>query len=114
MLRRGAGEHGSATAETAVVLPVVVLVLALCLGALQLGARQLRLQDAAADAARAVARGEPASSAAGRAAGAVSGASLAVEHDADLVCAVLRAPASTRWIDLGEQSARSCALGGGR
>lgn len=114
MLRRGAGDRGSATAETAVVLPVVVLVLACCLGALQLSARQLRLQDAAADAARSIARGEPAGSAAGRASGAVSGATLSVEQDADLVCAVLSAPASTPWFDLGDQRARSCALGGGR
>ncbi len=52
-------QRGSVTAEFAAVMPVVVLVLAACLAAAQLGVHHLRLQDAAAQAARALARGDP-------------------------------------------------------
>ena len=59
MSRRGLGDdRGSVVAEFAVALPAVVLVLVLGAGALSAGARHVRLQDAAADAARLVARGE--------------------------------------------------------
>ena len=44
------------TAEFALVLPAVVLMLVLGLGVAQLGAIQVRLADAAADAARMVGR----------------------------------------------------------
>jgi Flp pilus assembly protein TadG len=46
------------TAEFAVALPAVVLVLVLGVSALSAAGRQVRLQDAAADAARLVGRGE--------------------------------------------------------
>jgi len=51
-------ERASATAETAVALPVLVLVLAACLWALSYAASTLRCADAARAAARAAARGE--------------------------------------------------------
>lgn len=51
-------EGGAVTAEAAVVLPVMVL-LALALGSLvALGVSQVRVVDAAREAARAIARGE--------------------------------------------------------
>ncbi|NNH05284.1 hypothetical protein HLA99_15670, partial [Microbacterium ulmi] len=55
---RPLGERGSATAEFAIALPAVGLVLLLGAGALAAGATTVRLQDAAADAARLAARGE--------------------------------------------------------
>ena len=60
MIRRGLGDdRGSVVAEFAVALPAVALVVLLGAGALGACARQVRLQDAAADAARLAARGEP-------------------------------------------------------
>ena len=59
MTRRGLGDdRGSVVAEFAVALPAVALVLLLGAGSLGACARQVRLQDATADAARLVARGE--------------------------------------------------------
>jgi hypothetical protein len=54
-----AGQRGSVTAETAIVLPVVVLMLVTAGWAIGVVVAQLRCVDAARDAARAVARGEP-------------------------------------------------------
>jgi len=53
-------DRGSATAETAVVLPVLVLLLAVALWMLGLVSAQLRCVEAARAGARAAARGEPA------------------------------------------------------
>ena len=49
-------ERGGVTAELAVGIPAVVLVLGLCLAALQVAGLQVRLQDAAAVAARSLGR----------------------------------------------------------
>lgn len=57
---RAAEECGSATAEAAVVLPVLLLVLAMALSVLAAVSSQLRCTDAAAVAARAAARGDSA------------------------------------------------------
>ncbi|HVE62963.1 MAG TPA: TadE family type IV pilus minor pilin [Mycobacteriales bacterium] len=54
------GQRGSATAETAVVLPVLVLLLTCALWALGAVSVQLRCVEAARAGARAAARGEPA------------------------------------------------------
>ncbi|MEQ1735250.1 MAG: TadE family type IV pilus minor pilin [Rhodoglobus sp.] len=97
------------TAEFAVALPAVVLVFAACLTGMQVAGQQLRLQDAAAHAARTVARGEPASGAASRAAREVPGATLAQRVDGDLACVTLSAPAAFGLTI----SASSCALSGG-
>lgn len=102
-------DRGSVVAEFAVALPAIVLVLLLGAGMLAAGARHVRLQDAAADAARLAARGEP-----GRAgeviAAAVPGARVTIEPRGDLVCAVAAMPAM-----LGvEVRATGCALAGGR
>lgn len=51
-------ECGSATAETAVVLPALAVLLVLCLWAVTAVGQQLRCIDAARVAARAMARGE--------------------------------------------------------
>ena len=72
--RTAADEAGSSVAEFAVALPAVLLVLAMVLGGVQLGAVQVRLQDAAADAARSLGRGDPVSALAARLARQVPGA----------------------------------------
>ena len=60
MAPRLGDDRGSVVAEFAVALPAVVLVLAVGVGALAAASRQVRLQDAVADAARLSARGESA------------------------------------------------------
>lgn len=105
------GDRGSVTAEFAVVLPTIVLVVLLGVGALGAGARQVRLQDAAADAARLVARGEePARAHA--VVHAVGGAAV-IEPRGDLVCVIARAPVPLA-LPIPELTATSCALAGGR
>ena len=58
--RRLGGDGGSATAETAVVLPSLVLVLLLAVWGVMVAVAQLRCVDAASTSARALARNEPA------------------------------------------------------
>lgn len=58
MHRRPSGARGSATAETAVLLPVLVVVLAAAVWVLACVAAQLKCVDAARAAARAAARGD--------------------------------------------------------
>ena len=108
--RRALGDRGSVTAEFAVVLPAIVLVLLLGVGALGAGARQVRLQDAAADAARLVARGDDP----GRAHALVGsvGGSADIEPRGDLVCVIARAPVPLA-LPLPDLTATSCALAGG-
>lgn len=106
-------DRGSVTAEFAVVLPAVVLVLALGAGVLGACGRQVRLQDAAADAARLVARGEADRRAAAVVADAVAGATTAIEYRGDLVCVEASASAGVPLISVAVR-ADSCALAGGR
>lgn len=54
----GPGERGMATAELAVITPLAVVVAVLLLWTASLGVTQVRLTDAAREAARMVARGE--------------------------------------------------------
>lgn len=103
------GERGSATAEFAVALPAVAVVLVLGAGALTAGGAAVRLQDAAADAARLVSRGESHARAAAAVDAAVAGATMHVELRGDLVCVEASARAS-----LATVTATSCALSGGR
>ena len=112
MSRREPGDdRGSVVAEFAVALPAVVLVLVLGAGALSAGARHVRLQDAAADAARLVARGESHGRASTAVAGSVSDAAIEVAREGDLVCVTASAPAiGAVPVTL---SATSCALDGG-
>lgn len=88
-------------------LPAVVMVLALCLGGITVGAAQLRVQDAAAAAARAAGRGDSTAVAASIA----PGAAASQWTEGPLVCVRVRATASFGGIPL---SATSCALGGGQ
>ena len=112
MIRRGLGDdRGSVVAEFAVALPAVALVLLLGAGTLGACARQVRLQDAVADAARLAARGEP-EAAPSVVAGAVSGARTFIDRRGDLICVQATASAvSPLPITL---AADSCALDGGR
>ncbi|WP_314506200.1 TadE family type IV pilus minor pilin [uncultured Microbacterium sp.] len=111
MRRRGLGDdRGSVVAEFAVALPAVALVLLLGAGSLGACARQVRLQDAAADAARLIARGEPEARAWATIAAAVPGASGSADRSSDLVCVTASAAAAVLPFSL---TASSCALDGG-
>ena len=92
-------------------MPAVVIVLICALGTMQLVTQQLRLQDAAAVAARTLARGEP--GAATRAAAAAPGVAITTSGSDGLVCVTAiargRGAAVLGAITL---TARSCALGG--
>jgi Flp pilus assembly protein TadG len=108
-------ERGSVVAEFAVALPAVLLVLATAIGGVQLSSLQLRVQDAAADAARAIARGESGGTVASRLARQVPGANLRRTSSGDLLCVQVSASASGPIGRLGLRvAARSCALSGGR
>lgn len=111
-LRAGVGdERGSVAAEFAVALPAIMLVLLLGVGTLGALAQQVRLQDAAADAARLASRGE-ADYRVEEAAEAAGAMGAAIEHRADLVCVTTSGFAPGR---LGRVlQASSCALAGGR
>lgn len=107
--RREGDERGSVTAEFAIALPAVALVLACCLSGLQLASQQVRLQDAAALAARSAARGDGTGVAARLAPGA------ALEHWADGPLECVRLTAQTSGVLLPVTlAATGCALGGGR
>lgn len=109
-----ARERGGVTAEFAAALPAVVVLLVGCLAGVQLVGEQVRVQDAAAIAARSVARGETSGSAASRAARLVSGARLSVADDGDLRCATVSVRAGGAGALLRiTLSGRSCAMGGG-
>jgi len=103
-----ADERGGVTAEFAVALPAVVMVLACCLSGMQVAGQQLRLQDAAAVAARSLARGDSPDHAVSRLA---PGGTISRSEDGDLVCATVSVGSVVFGLPL---SARSCALGGGR
>jgi len=104
-------DRGSAVAEFAVALPAVLLVLATVLGGVQLGTLQLRLQDAAADAARSFGRGDPTPAVASRITRQASSARWSVTRPAGLVCVHLVASAAPPAGLLGlSAAATSCAL----
>lgn len=109
VLRTVAGDRGAVAAEFAVALPAVVLVVLLASSALGACAMQVRLQDAAADAARLASRGEDA----GRIAQPVAevGGTVAVSTRGDLICVTATAGAGIIPVTL---TAGSCALDGGR
>ena len=111
--RSADGERGSVTAEFAVALPAIALVLAACLASVQLAAQQVRLTDAAADAARALGRGESEAEAAAIADRVSGGAGLAAAADGQFVCATLTASGGGLLAAI-ELRAESCAVTGGR
>lgn len=96
-------------------IPAVVLVLACCLGALQVATQQVRLTDAAADAARTLARGDPVAVAAARAHRVAGSAAMTTSTRGDFVCVELSAAAGFGPASLAGLRVRasSCALGGG-
>lgn len=78
-------------------------------GVLSTAATQVRLQDAAADAARLAARGESSARVNSVAVSAAPGATVGVQNQGDLVCVTVSAPALL-GITL---TANGCALAGG-
>lgn len=88
------------------VMPAVLLVLACCLGGMQLASQQLRLQDAAAIAARLAARGDDPASARGL----VPGSSIAVQEKGELTCATAAVSGGGGVLGGVELTATSCAL----
>ncbi|WP_353813295.1 TadE family type IV pilus minor pilin [Agromyces sp. SYSU T00266] len=100
------------TAEFAVALPAIALVLAAALASVHAVALQVRLEDAAADAARALGRGDSVDTATGIAGRLVGGSSLSVVVDGAFVCATLSASPSGVLGAL-EVRATSCAMRGG-
>lgn len=109
-------DHGSVTAEFAAVVPAVLLVLAVCLGGVQIVGQQLRLTDAAADAARSLARGDSTAVAAARVHQGVGTTRMSTENSGEFVCVRLTSaaafgPAASVGFTV---AARGCALEGGR
>nr|WP_228508608.1 TadE family protein [Herbiconiux sp. VKM Ac-1786] len=86
-----AEERGSVAAEFAVVLPAAAIVLVMGLGLVQLGTVQVRLTDAAADAARLIGRGESADA---RVAAAHPGATMTESRTGAVVCVTVSARVS--------------------
>ena len=110
MWTAAAQDRGSAVAEFAVAMPAVLLVLAMVLGGIQLGALQVRVQDAAADAARLLGRGDSSSAVRDRLARQVPGAHWTASRSGALVCVRLVASAGGPAALLGlTVSATSCA-----
>lgn len=104
-------DRGSVTAEFAVVVPAVLLVVALTAGTLSATSRQVRLEQAAAQAARLVARGEDTARATGVVARIAGASETSFRVDGDLVCADVRAVLTLPPLTL---AATSCALSGAR
>lgn len=98
------------TAEFAAVIPAVLLVLACCLGAVQAATLQLRLQDAAAVAARAAARGDAIA-----VGSLVAGATASAKREGPFLCVAATVSASIGGGLFGviPLSARSCAVASG-
>ncbi|GAA1938784.1 hypothetical protein GCM10009775_33660 [Microbacterium aoyamense] len=109
MSPRRLGDRGAVVAEFAVALPAVALVLLLGAGGLGVAAQNVRLQDAAADAARLAARGEPEARVHDAVASAAAGATAGIQHRGDLVCVTASATVALPV----RVSATSCALAGG-
>lgn len=89
-VRRVRDESGMVTAETAVALPVLVAVTLAMVWLLTLGVAQMKVTDAAREAARALARGEPADRAVTLAEQAAPGATVTIEDDGGMVVVTVR------------------------
>ena len=109
-------DRGMVTAETAVVLPVLVAVTLAMVWLLTLGVAQMKVTDAAREAARALARGEPADRAVELAERAAPGASVTIEDDDGLVVVTVRQDVSPPGgvldgaLGMGEVSSVATAL----
>ncbi|MFE5407678.1 TadE family type IV pilus minor pilin [Microbacterium sp. NPDC056569] len=102
-------DRGSVVAEFAVALPAVALVLVVGVGVLAAASRQVRLQDAVADAARLSARGESEQRVRDAVTATVAAASVDISPREDLVCVTASAPALFGL----RVTASGCALAGG-
>lgn len=110
-MTRMRGERGSATAEFALAFPAVLGVVALLLGGVQVAGLQVRVQDAAADAARGFGRGDSAAVVATRLERQVPGAALSNWADGDLRCVrVVAAPTGPAAVLGLRARAGACAL----
>ncbi|MEH3088702.1 MAG: TadE family type IV pilus minor pilin [Microbacterium arborescens] len=105
-------ERGSVTAEFAIVVPAALLVVLLAVAALAAAGTQIRLEHAAAQAARLLARGEDEARAQRTVAAAVPGAALGFSDDGDLVCAEVTAGHGIP-LPLPPLRASACAPAGG-
>jgi Flp pilus assembly protein TadG len=112
-MRPRLGDRGSVTAEFAVALPAILLLLVLCVGTLSTASRQVRLQDAVADASRLIARGDDEGRALALVAAAAPDARSEITRDDDLVCITASVPIGIAAITV-PLSATACALAGGR
>jgi Flp pilus assembly protein TadG len=104
-------DRGPVSAEFAVAVPAIVVIILLAIGALGAGSVKVRLQDAAADAARLAARGDG-SRASGVVSVAVSGARTAIGSQGDLVCVTASTEVRIAVFTVPVW-AESCALDGG-
>ena len=110
-MTRRRDDTGAAAAEFAVAVPAVVLVLALAVGALAAAGRQVRLEQAAAQAARLAARGEPDDRVRQGVHTLLDGVRLGIEPDGDTVCVSASVEAGT-VLPLPDLRASACALAG--
>lgn len=104
-------QTGTAAAEFAVAVPAALLVLLLAVGALGASSRQVRLEQAAAQAARLVARGESDDRARSAASRLVDGVRLTPRSEGDIACIDVTAPHGMP-LPLPPLRATSCALTG--
>jgi Flp pilus assembly protein TadG len=111
---RARHEQGSATAELAVALPAVAVVLALCLGGVQVVGAQVRMTDAAADAARALGRGEPEGNARSIARAVAGPSAVSTSRDGQFVCVSVSSDGGPFAAFGIRPTGRACALEGGR
>ncbi len=100
-------ERGAATAEFAVVLPAVIVVILIAVGALSAVGTQVRLEQAAAQAARLHARGDDPARISAVVDEIVAGAGWSAVAEGDLVCV---RTVATAPMPLPTLAARSCAL----
>lgn len=108
-------DRGSVTAEFALAFPAMLGVVALLLGGVQVAALQVRVQDAAADAARGLGRGDAGGAVSSRVQRQVPGATLSTWSDGELRCVRVEAAPVGAVAVLGlRASATGCALSGGR
>ena len=112
LMARRRTERGAVTAEAALVLPVLAAVTLALVWMLGLAVVQMRVTDAAREAARAVARGDPVPEAEGLAQIAAPGAEVRVEQGSErvrvTVVRVVQAPGDLLG-DLGAARVRATA-----
>jgi Flp pilus assembly protein TadG len=108
---RAVSDRGAAAAELAVALPAVIVVVVLCVSALAGAGRQVRLEQAAAQAARSAARGEPSDRVLATAAAVLPAVRISIRKDGDVVCIDARVAPGVPL--LPELQTTACAAAGG-